>query len=165
MSTTELIIIAALVGYAIYKQTRVSVVTGRARFKLALTYAIVGVVLGITVPHNAAAVGLLGASFVISLVVGFARGACTRVWREADGRVRSRGTAVTIGLFLALIASKFLLGTVAHFLNIHDSSVGEILLMIAVSVAVQAEIVWRRAQMLGAGQLTGAPLAEVGSAG
>jgi hypothetical protein len=148
MSIVSLIIVAMLTGYAIYKQTRVQLVTGRARFRLAIVYAIAGLVLGFAMPHRLAAVGLIVASLLISVVVGLARGACTRVWREGDGRVFSRGSAVTIGLFVALIASKFGLGFVADRLGIHESSVGEILLMISVSVAIQAELVWRRAQAL-----------------
>lgn len=151
MSTTEAIVLIALMVYAVYKQTRITEVTGQARFKLAIIYAVVGLIVGLSVPHTAPAVGLAFASFVLSVVIGVARGAHTRIWRTADGRVMSRGTLVTISLFLALIASKFVLGTVAYFLGIHDSSMGEILVMIAVSVAVQAEIVWRRARELGAG--------------
>jgi hypothetical protein len=162
MSTTQWIIIAGLISYAVYKQTKVAPVTGRGRFRLALIYAIIGLALGVTVPHSAAGLGLIAASLVFSLVVGLARGACTRVWRDRSGRVLSRGTVVTIGLFLALIASKFLLGTVAYFLKIHDSSMGEILLMIGISVAIQAEIVWRRAQALGAGPRSGVCAHETG---
>ena len=154
MSTLELLIIATLTVYAVYKQTKLHVVTGPGRFKLALTYGIVGVVLGLTMPHSGAAIGLLVASLVLSGVVGLARGACTRVWRNPDGQIMSQGTATTITLFLALIASKFALGAVGYQLGIHHSSMGEILLMIAVSVAIQAEVVWRRAQLLAAGRPT-----------
>ena len=62
MSPIELIAILALVGYAIYRQTRVSAVTGHARFKLAWIYGIVGVALGLHVSHQPAALGLLVAS-------------------------------------------------------------------------------------------------------
>jgi hypothetical protein len=156
MSTTQWIIIAGLISYAVYKQTKISPVTGRGRFRLALIYAIIGVAVGVTMPHSAAGLGLIGASLIFSVVVGFARGACTRIWRGADGRVLSRGSVVTIALFLALIASKFVLGAVAYLLKIHDSSMGEILVMIGVSVAIQAEVVWRRAQVLGTGARAGA---------
>jgi hypothetical protein len=157
MFAIELIIITVLTGYAVGKQTKVHEVTSRGRFRLTLICAIAGLTLGFAVPHSAPSAGLLAASLIVSVVVGFARGAFTRVWRGEDGRVRSRGGAVTIALFLGLIASKFVLGAVASVLHIHDSSIGEILLMVAVSMAVQAEVVWRRGRVLGAGsrQATG----------
>jgi uncharacterized membrane protein YfcA len=151
MSITELIIILALTGYAVFKQTRRNEITGRSRFKLAIIYAIVGIVLGVHVAHSATAVGLLVLSLLASLVIGYVRGTRSRMWRENDGRVYSQGTVFTVGLFLALIAFKFVLGTVAYLAHIpYDSSMGEILLMIGLMVAVQAEIIWRRAQAMGA---------------
>ena len=118
MSTTELIIILALTGYAVFQQTRRHEITGQSRFKLAIIYAIVGVVLGVHVAHSAAAVALLGVSLLASLLIGYVRGTRSRMWREADGRIYSQGTVVTIGLFLGLIAFKFALGTVAYFAHI-----------------------------------------------
>lgn len=150
MSTTELIIILALTGYAVYKQTHRHEVTGQSRFKLAIIYAVVGLVLGVQVAHSGPAIALLAASLVASLLVGWVRGTRSRMWRESDGRVYSQGTVFTVGLFLALIAFKFVLGTVAHFADVaYDSSMGEILLMIGLMVGVQAEIIWRRAQAMG----------------
>lgn len=151
MSTTELIIILALVTYAVFQQTRQHEVTGRARFKLALSYGIVALVVGIHVGHTAVAIGLLAISLLASLIVGFIRGSRSRMWRTADGPVFTQGTVFTVSLFLALIAFKFALGTVAYFAHVaYTGSMGEILLMVGLMVGVQAEIGWRRAQALGA---------------
>ena len=149
MNVFEIVAILALVAFAIYKQTKVSEVTGPDRFKLPITYAIVGIVVGgFTAPHGLGAVALLAAGIALSLVVGLLRGRLTRVWRDA-GRVYARGTAVTIGLFLAMIAAKFGLGAVAYVANIDDGAgFGEILVMIAVMLAIQSEIVWRRGRAL-----------------
>ena len=67
-----------------------------------------------------------------------------------DGpRVVSQGTALTIGLFLGLVGVKFALGTLAYFTGISDGGgFGEVLFMIAIMVALQAQIMWRRAQVL-----------------
>ncbi|HVH22512.1 MAG TPA: hypothetical protein VNA11_08650, partial [Pseudonocardia sp.] len=87
---------------------------------------------------------------VLSALVGLARGRWTRLWAQ-DGRVYSQGTPLTIGLFLGLIAAKFAIGTVCYFLHISDDGgFGEILVMIAVMIAFQAEIIWRRARTIGA---------------
>lgn len=62
--------------------------------------------------------------------------------------VRKRN-ALTSCLLIALIGAKFALGTVAYLDHIADrAGFGEIMVMIAIMIAVQAEIVHRRAQTL-----------------
>ena len=150
MSPTEIIVLLALVGYAIYQQSRRHQVVGSKRFKLAIIYAIVGLVVGgMHMPKNAAAWGLLVLSIALSVGVGLLRGRLTRMWATADGTVYSQGTALTIGLFLGLVAAKFAIGTAAYFLHISDDGgFGEVLIMIAIMVAFQAQLIWRRAQAL-----------------
>ena len=151
MSAFEIVTLLALTGYAIYRQTRQHEVVGAWRYKLAIIYAIVGVIIGgFSLPHSAAEVLVLGIGLALSVVVGLARGRLTRLWAQ-DGRVYSKGTPLTIGLFLGLVAAKFAIGTACYFLNItDDGGFGEVLVMIAIMIAFQAEIVWRRAQALGA---------------
>jgi hypothetical protein len=150
VSPLELIAILALTGFAVYRQSKVNEVTGRDRFKLAVIYGAVGLIIGgFSLPHGAVAVALLVASVAISVLVGFARGRLTRVWLAPDGRRYSQGTVLTIGLFLAMIAAKFALGAVAYLAHVPGhAGLGEILVMIAVMIAMQAEIVWRRARAL-----------------
>jgi hypothetical protein len=147
MSTTEIAVIVAMVGYAVYKQTQVSEATGRGRFKLAIIYAVVGVAVGgFAMPHTVLAVALLALGLALSAVVGLARGRLTRMWVE-NGRVMRQGTALTVGLFLALVLAKFGIGTYEYLAGVRDTGgFGEVMVMIGVMVAVQAEIVWRRAQ-------------------
>jgi hypothetical protein len=151
MSPIEIIALLALAGYAVYRQTRQNEVIGDSRFKLAIIYAIVGVIVGgFTRPDGLTEVLLLAGGLVLSALVGLARGRWTRLWAQ-DGRVYSQGTPLTIGLFLGLIAAKFAIGTVCYFLHISDDGgFGEILVMIAVMIAFQAEIIWRRARTIGA---------------
>jgi len=50
-----------------------------------------------------------------------------------------------------LVLAKFAIGTVAYVVGISDGGgFGEILLMIALMVAFQAQIIWNRAKPLGA---------------
>ena len=151
MPASSWLIIAAMVGYAIYRQSQRHEVVGSSRFKLAIIYGIVGIAIGgYHLPANGLAWGLLAASIVLSVVVGYVRGRLTRVWPE-DGRVYAQGTALTIGLFLGMVVVKIGLGTVAYFAGISDNGgIGEVLLMIAVMVAFQADVIWRRAEPLGA---------------
>lgn len=150
MSLVELVAILALIAYAIWKQSQVSEVRSKGRFKLAIIYGIVGIVVGgISSPHGTAAISMFIISVLLSLVIGAARGFLTRVWVDASGRVFRRGTVLTVCLFLALIVAKFALSTVAYLQHIQaDASFGEIMIMMAIMVAVQAEIVWRRGSVL-----------------
>jgi hypothetical protein len=151
MSPFEIVALLALVGYAIYRQTREHEVVGGSRFKLAIIYAIAGLLIGgFALPHSAAEVLVLGIGLALSVIVGLARGRLTRLWVQ-DGKAYSKGTPLTIGLFLGLVAAKFAIGTVCYFLKISDDGgFGEVLVMIAIMIAFQAEIVWRRARALGA---------------
>lgn len=100
---------------------------------------------GFDTPSGWAGWALIAASLTLSFVVGGVRGRYTRVWVDDTGVAWSRGTALTVGLFLGLIATKFALGTAAYFLGIDDGAgFGEVLLMIGIMIAVQAEIVHRR---------------------
>jgi hypothetical protein len=152
MNAIEIVALVALAGLAVYRQTRVSEVCDEGRFKLAIVYAVVGVCVGgFALPHGALAVGLLGLSIAISAGVGVARGYLTRLWVDREGRVLSQGTALTVGLFLGLVAAKFAIGTAEYLNGVRDTAgFGEILVMIAVMIAVQAEIVRSRARSVAA---------------
>jgi hypothetical protein len=161
MSPLAILALLALTGYAVYKQSQRHEITGGGRFKLAIIYAIVGLVVGgFSRPDTAAEWGLLGVSLALSVVVGLARGRLTRMWAEdrADGRhIVAKGTPLTIGLFLGLVVAKFALGTWAYFAHVSDDGgFGEVMFMIAIMVAFQAELMWRRARAMGARVLTDA---------
>ena len=151
MSPIEITALLALAGYAVYRQTRQHEVVGSSRYKLAIIYAIVGLVVGgFSRPDSWAEVLVLVAGLVLSVLVGLARGRWTRLW-TADGKVYSQGTPLTIALFVGLIAAKFAIGTACYLLHISDDGgFGEVMIMIAVMIAFQAEIIWRRARVLGA---------------
>lgn len=155
MSPLAIAALVAMTGYAIYKQSQRHEVTGRDRFKMAIVYTVVGLLVGgFSQPHGGREWALLLVGLLLSVVVGVARGYWTRMWTEEgqDGRRRvwSQGTALTIGLFVGLVVAKFAMGTYAYFAGISDDGgFGEILVMIAVMVAFQAELVWRRALAMG----------------
>ena len=150
MSPLQILVLVALTAYAIYRQSIRHEVVGRTRFKLAIIYAVVGLLAGgFALPQDAAAWLGLGASLGASVVVGLARGRWTRLHREPDGRVFSQGTPLTVGLFLLLVGGKFAWGTWQYLQHAQPhGGFGEILLMIAAMVAMQAEIIWRRARRL-----------------
>ena len=151
MTLTQIAILVAMMAYAIYMQTKRHEVVGDTRFKLAVIYGIIGLVMGgLNLPDQPFEIAFLAVGLLLSIGVGLIRGKYTRVWAEG-GRVYSQGTAFTITLFLLLVLSKFAMGTAAYFLGLSDGGgFGEVLLMIALMVAFQAQIIWNRAKPLGA---------------
>jgi hypothetical protein len=151
MSPLEIVAILVLTGWAIYRQTKVSEVSsGFGRFRMAIIYAAVGLVVGgFDTPSGVAGWSMIVIGLLLSVVVGIFRGRLTHIWADADGRVWQRGSTLTVGLFVGLIAAKFALGTLAYFWQIDDGAgFGEVLVMIAVMIAMQAEIIHRRARVL-----------------
>ena len=122
-----------------------------AQLAIPLLAALVGLTAGLNpVLGIALAAGVVYVVVAMSsLAVGLARGRLTRVWADTKGHVFSQGTAVTVALFLGLVAVKFGLGVLAWFAHINDGAgFGEVLIMIAIMIAVQAQIVHRRAETL-----------------
>lgn len=151
MSPVEIVALLALSAYAVYRQTKRTEVMGAGRFTMAIIYGVVGLVVGgFRFSGKPAEIALLVVSIALSLAVGLLRARYTRVEAE-DGRVFSQGTALTIGLFLAMVAVKFGIGTVAALSGVDaDGGFGEVLVMIGIMLAVQSELIWRRARCLGA---------------
>jgi drug/metabolite transporter (DMT)-like permease len=151
MTATQILMLIALTCWSVYKQTIRTEVNGKGRFKMAKIYGIVGLVVGgFYLPTDAIAWATVVLSIGASALVGVMRGNLTRLSVE-DGKVFSQGNALTIGLFLGLVAFKFLLGTWLYFNHPQPhNGFGEILVLIAIMVAVQAQIVWLRAQKVAA---------------
>lgn len=154
MTTTQILMLIALTCWSVYKQTIRTEVRGNGRFKLAKIYGIAGLVIGgFYLPTDAIAWATVVVSMGASALVGVMRGNLTRLTVE-DGKVFSQGNALTIGLFLGLVAFKFLLGTWLYFSHPQPhNGFGEIIVLIAIMVAVQAQIVWLRAQNVMAGNV------------
>ncbi len=151
MSPHQILLIVALTVYAIYKQSIRHPVVGKTRFKLALIYSVIGLVVGgFYLPASAMSWAILGIGVAASAAVGIARGKLSKVWREPDGQIYTQGTPLTIGLFVLLIVIKFALGAWQYTAHqpIEHGGFGEVLLLIGIMVALQAEIVWRRALSL-----------------
>lgn len=149
MSPIDLLAIVALIIFAVYRQSRPHELIGSGRFKLAIIYIVAGVVIGgLHPPQEWQGWVLLASSIALSLIVGLARGRYTDMW-ASDGGVYVKGNRLTIGLFVAMIVVKFAMGFGAYFLHITThGGFGEVVVMIGVMVAVQAQYLWRRARPL-----------------
>lgn len=152
MTPTQIVVLLALTIYAIYRQSIRHPVIGRTRFKLAIVYGAIGLIAGgFGWPADSSAWIALAISIGVSAVVGVVRGRLSRLWVESDGRVFSQGTPVTIGLFLLVVGMKWIVGTVQYLEHKPpgNGGFGEILVLIAVMIALQAEVIWRRTSLLG----------------
>jgi len=96
------------------------------------------------------AIAVLVGSLVVSAAFGLLRGRVQPVWREADGRVLRRGTAVTITLWLVAVALH--LGADEYAKHVDAAAAGlasaSLMLYLAVSLGVQTLVVRERATHL-----------------
>jgi uncharacterized membrane protein len=162
MNPVQLVFLAGMVGFAIYRQTRVGPAGGPGRFKMALIYGAIGLVslalTGWVLPGDSRGWAVLAIGITLSAVVGVARGLLTRVWTDENGRVLRQGTWLTVSLFVAMIIVKIAITVFAQLSGIQTgSSFAQILLVVAIMIAVQAEIVHRRAQRLKQGESAALP--------
>ena len=68
---------------------------------------------------------------------------------DESGRVMSRGSVLTVGLFVALLVIKIGIGVLAYMYGINDgSSFPQVMVIVAIMIAVQSVIVRRRADAL-----------------
>jgi len=157
MSLFQLVLIVALVGFAIYKQTQTSEVTASGGYRMALIYGLVGVAVGVwnsstgalAVPSGVLGWSLAGFGVLLSVVIGAARGIRTRLWVDESGRVMSRGSVLTVSLFVALLVTKIGVGVIAYINHVAaGSSFPQVMVLVAIMIAFQAAIVGRRADAL-----------------
>jgi sterol desaturase/sphingolipid hydroxylase (fatty acid hydroxylase superfamily) len=150
MNPIEIAAIVGLSAYSLYKQSHRRMLTPSKRFLLPAIYVVVGIAVGgFVLPQTATAWILFAAGWLITLATGLVRGRNTRVWIEQDGTRWAQGTALTITLFLVMIAAKFGLGTIAYLTHAGPTGgFGEIIASIGVMMLLQAQIVHLRAQRL-----------------
>jgi hypothetical protein len=99
---------------------------------MVVIYAAVGLAVGgFDLPGGVAGWTMITAGLALSMVVRLLRGRATAVWGDADGRVWRRGTVRRID---------------------DGAGFGEVLVMIALMFAVQAELIWRGARRLAGGR-------------
>ena len=150
-----LLLVLAVVGYAIYKQMTPHVVGPLgSELKRPAILVIVGVVTSgswLTAGDNAGVITVYVISaglVVLSLVAGAMRGATIPLRVHGD-RVIRKGNATTLAIWLGLITTKVAVGVLVLQ---RPPVFGEILFFIGLSLGVQAMVTARRAD-----ELTAAP--------
>jgi hypothetical protein len=93
--------------------------------------------------HRTAAVALLAAGVLLAGVSGCVWGWTTRVWREADGTVWSRGTRVTVAAWAGTLLLRAGLYGLGSGLGVRQNSQGLLLTVAALLLARGAVVAWR----------------------
>jgi hypothetical protein len=125
----------------------VHAVTRESLIKLPAVFAGVGILaqIGTRLPDSHAALAALTVSLGASLLLGARRGAQMPVWRGTDGSWLTQGNRLTMGLWIALIVFKFVLGAVGNVTGwFPTETVGEIFITLGLSFAIQNVIVAHR---------------------
>jgi hypothetical protein len=140
-------VLAVLLPWSLYRQMHEHAVTPQGLIKLPLIFIAIGA-LGWTAqdnPTDAAAAGYMAVSLGLSVALGVWRGAVIPAWRNEDGTWMSKGNRLTITLWIALIAAKFAMGTVASITGLLPvTGTSEVFLFLGISFAVQNLVVARR---------------------
>jgi hypothetical protein len=144
---TLLLVLLVLLPWSIWRQMHAHAITRESLIKLPLIFAAVGVAgLGTRdIPTDAAAVGYLALSLALSLFFGVWRGNRISIWRDKAGDWISQGNRLTLTLWVALLATKFGLGTIASITDwFPGEHAGEVFLFLAFSFLAQNLVVARR---------------------
>ncbi len=146
---TVLLVLLVLVPWSIWRQMHVNDVTPSGLVKLPLIFAAIGILgfgLG-SIPTDGPAVAYLAVSVGVSVALGIWRGVILPVWTNAQGQLVSQGNRATLALWIVLLATKVVMGTVASITGwFPGEHAGEIFLFIALSFAAQNVVVARRTQ-------------------
>jgi hypothetical protein len=144
---TLLLVLLFLLPWSIYRQMHPQPITRQGLVRLPLIFAIIGL-LGLStrdIPADGAALGYVAFSLVLSIAFGVWRGALTSIWRDEAGVLMNQGNRTTITLWVALIATKVVLGTIASITEWFPAEhAGEVFLFLAFSFVAQNLVVARR---------------------
>ncbi|WP_326768273.1 DUF1453 domain-containing protein [Streptomyces sp. NBC_01591] len=97
--------------------------------------------------HAALSTAILGAELAVGLVTGAGWAWTTRLWREADGSLWSKGTKSTVFVWAGGLALRAALYGAAALLGIYQGTAA-LLSALAVTLAVRGGVLmWRAGQM------------------
>ena len=141
------VVLAVLLPWSLYRQMQEHTVSRGSLIKLPLVFVGIGLLVqsGPLVPGGSGAALALTISVAASVLFGIWRGVAIPVWTAPDGSRMSKGNRLTITLWIALIAFKFLLGTVGSITGWFPvETISEIFITLGLSFAVQNYVVARR---------------------
>lgn len=141
------LVLAVLLPWSISRQMHVHTISRGSLIKLPVMFAGIGLFVqsGSLVAGGRGAAIALAISVFLSVVLGVWRGAVVPIWQAENGSWQSKGNRQTIILWTALIACKFLLGTVGSVTGwFPEETVGMVFVTLGLSFAIQNIVVARR---------------------
>ncbi|MFB6779610.1 DUF1453 domain-containing protein [Streptomyces sp. NPDC056352] len=101
---------------------------------------------GLTDPrHEVLSAVVLGAELLVGLVIGVGWGWTTRLWRESDGSLWSRGTKATVLVWTGGLAMRAALYGTAALMRIRQGSAA-LMAALAVTLLARSAVLTRRAR-------------------
>jgi membrane protein CcdC involved in cytochrome C biogenesis len=150
MSTVITALIAvAVVVLVIIRRFSSQPVNERRYLILPIILIVIGVRDGklISGQHATTSAVLLVAEIVVAVAMGLAIGFTTRVWRDDGGRLWSKGTKATAGVFAGSLLLRGAMYGIGAALGVHTGT-GTILVYVAIWLLAQyVAIVWRASRL------------------
>ncbi|MDV9195810.1 DUF1453 domain-containing protein [Streptomyces sp. Wh19] len=146
----NVLVIGAVIAVVVFRQCSAQQITHDRRW-----WVLPGILLvlslrepGLVDPHHAVlSAAVLGAEMVVGLVTGAGWAWTTRLWREADGSLWSKGTKATAFVWTGGLALRAALYGVAALMGIHQGTAALLAALAAMLAARGGALMWRAGQM------------------
>ncbi|MBF9071584.1 CcdC protein domain-containing protein [Streptacidiphilus fuscans] len=149
----NVVVIIAVVGYVLFRQFQPRLVNSNPR-RLLIVPAVLAY-LALRDPHlldphhRALSAGFLIVGVVLEIGMGAAWGFTTRIWRDADGSIWSKGTKASLFAWIGMVIVRIALYAGAAAFSIPQGQAG-ILLSLAALLLVRGMVVTWRSREFGA---------------
>ncbi|MCQ4082989.1 DUF1453 family protein [Streptomyces sp. RB6PN25] len=156
----DAVVIVAVVALVLARQLRPQAISGNRKWWV-LPAVLVFVSLrqsGVVDPHHeAASVALLAAEVLVGVGMGAVWAYTTRIWRDDNGTVWSKGTKATAAAWIGAIAIRFGLAGAGMAIGVHQGSGATMLALAATLLVRSGGVVWRARELQPAYALTAVP--------
>ncbi|MCX4844704.1 DUF1453 domain-containing protein [Streptomyces sp. NBC_00893] len=146
----NVLVLGAVIAVVVFRQCSAQRITDDRRW-----WVLPGILLvlslrepGLVDPrHVALSAAVLGAELVVGLVTGAGWAWTTRLWREADGSLWSKGTKATAFVWTGGLALRAALYGAAALMGIHQGTAALLAALAVMLAARGGALMWRAGQM------------------
>ncbi|HLH70887.1 MAG TPA: hypothetical protein VKY90_18185 [Candidatus Dormibacteraeota bacterium] len=143
----EIVVVAAIVVFAIARQLATRPIDGRRLWLVPLAALAWSLSQLTRAPSpDTTDLALLALQAVVVGGLGLARGLSLQVWMSADGTPLSRGTLLTLALWIVSFAARLVATLLTGWGG--PTATAELLLLLGITFGVQNAVVWARMQAL-----------------
>lgn len=156
MNPVNILLIAAVIVFVIYRQMTTQRVGGKAVIipGALVVYGLYEAYFGknatgLLDPHHlAVSVALFAICLVLAVGLGVWRGVTVHAWRDQAGALWRKGNAMTLVAWVVSIGSRVLVGFLGGYLFHTAETTASIMIAAGISIGVQNLVISRRAQHL-----------------